>query len=42
LIERHLAFVRQMHGEEVLGDDFSMMDVRFWALMPEARPVPAG
>ena len=29
LIERHLQFVRQLQGGEVLADDFSMMDVRF-------------
>lgn len=29
LIERHLAFVRGLRGGAVLGDDFSMMEVRF-------------
>jgi sigma-B regulation protein RsbU (phosphoserine phosphatase) len=29
LIERHLDFVRTLHGGAVLGDDFSMLDVRF-------------
>lgn len=29
LIDRHLAFVRQLHGRDTLADDFSMMDVRF-------------
>jgi phosphoserine phosphatase RsbU/P len=29
LIERHLAFCREMSEAEVLGDDFSMVEVRF-------------
>jgi sigma-B regulation protein RsbU (phosphoserine phosphatase) len=29
LIARHLQFVRTMHGGDVLGDDFSVLDVRF-------------
>src|SRR5262249_45268680 len=29
LIERHLRFVRQLHAGDVLGDDFSMVEVRF-------------
>ncbi|MCI0702564.1 MAG: SpoIIE family protein phosphatase [Planctomycetia bacterium] len=29
LLDRHLNFVRQMHVGDVLGDDFSMLDVRF-------------
>jgi sigma-B regulation protein RsbU (phosphoserine phosphatase) len=29
LVARHLAFVRAMHGGDVLGDDFSVLDVRF-------------
>ncbi|WP_439623073.1 SpoIIE family protein phosphatase [Gemmata sp.] len=29
VIERHLKFVREMHPGDVLGDDFSMVEVRF-------------
>src|SRR4029079_294903 len=29
LIERHLQFVRELHAGDVLGDDFSMVEVRF-------------
>jgi sigma-B regulation protein RsbU (phosphoserine phosphatase) len=29
LIEQHLKFVREMHSGDVLGDDFSMVEVRF-------------
>jgi branched-chain amino acid transport system substrate-binding protein len=29
LIERHLRFVRELSAGDVLGDDFSMLDVRF-------------
>jgi sigma-B regulation protein RsbU (phosphoserine phosphatase) len=29
LIERHLRFVRELHAGDVLGDDFSMVEVRF-------------
>jgi sigma-B regulation protein RsbU (phosphoserine phosphatase) len=29
LIERHLRFVRELHAGEALGDDFSMVEVRF-------------
>jgi sigma-B regulation protein RsbU (phosphoserine phosphatase) len=29
LIERHLGYVRAMHGGDVLDDDFSVLDVRF-------------
>lgn len=29
LIEQHLQYVRQLHDSDVLGDDFSMVEVRF-------------
>jgi sigma-B regulation protein RsbU (phosphoserine phosphatase) len=29
LIARHLDYIRQMHGGDVLSDDFSVLDVRF-------------
>jgi sigma-B regulation protein RsbU (phosphoserine phosphatase) len=29
IIERHLKYVREMHVGDVLGDDFSMVEVRF-------------
>jgi sigma-B regulation protein RsbU (phosphoserine phosphatase) len=29
VIDDHLAFVRRLHGGDVLGDDFSFLDVRF-------------
>lgn len=29
LIDRHLGFVRGLHGDDTLGDDFSMLEVRF-------------
>ena len=29
LIERHLQFVRDMHTGDILGDDFSMVEIRF-------------
>jgi sigma-B regulation protein RsbU (phosphoserine phosphatase) len=29
VIDRHLKYVREMHTGEVLGDDFSMVEVRF-------------
>ena len=29
VIERHLAYCRQLGGTSVLGDDFSMVEVRF-------------
>jgi sigma-B regulation protein RsbU (phosphoserine phosphatase) len=40
LIERHLEYVRDLGGKEVLSDDFSMLDVRFGAPVPAARPAP--
>ena len=29
LIGRHLDYIRELGGKEVLADDFSMMDIRF-------------
>jgi sigma-B regulation protein RsbU (phosphoserine phosphatase) len=29
LAERHLEYVRAMHGSDTLSDDFSVLDVRF-------------
>jgi sigma-B regulation protein RsbU (phosphoserine phosphatase) len=39
LIDRHLAFVRGLRGGAALGDDFSMMEVRFGeaGVLPQAR-----
>jgi sigma-B regulation protein RsbU (phosphoserine phosphatase) len=29
LLDRHLKFIREMHAGDILGDDFSMVEVRF-------------
>jgi sigma-B regulation protein RsbU (phosphoserine phosphatase) len=44
LIDRHLAFVRGLRSGAALGDDFSMMDVRFGeaAAQPKRRRKAAG
>ena len=39
VMDAHLAFVRHLHGQDTLGDDFSMMDVRFPHVVNEEKPV---
>ena len=34
VIDRHLAFARELGGREVLDDDFSMLEARFAATPP--------
>lgn len=40
LIDRHLGFARGLCGGDVLGDDFSMVDIRFQASEPAEKPEP--
>src|SRR5262249_22416154 len=42
VIDDHLAFVRRLHGNDVLGDDFSFLDVRFGAAEPAKPPRRGG
>lgn len=40
VMDSHLAFVRQLYGQDTLADDFSMLDVRFPPVWTEEKPAP--
>ncbi|HUR55737.1 MAG TPA: SpoIIE family protein phosphatase [Gemmataceae bacterium] len=40
VMESHLACVRQLHGQDSLADDFSMLDVRFPLVAAEEKAAP--
>jgi sigma-B regulation protein RsbU (phosphoserine phosphatase) len=42
VIDPHLAFVRRLHGGDVLGDDFSFLDVVFGEAEPPKAPRRGG
>jgi sigma-B regulation protein RsbU (phosphoserine phosphatase) len=39
-LDMHLEFVRTLHGQDTLADDFSMMDIRFPVVAPAEKSPP--